>query len=70
MLLLFPQKTLDALPENAIQVAADREIDLAQTQQEMREIQNGSEYEGEVSQIIHRAERGLALLNALEGYSI
>ena len=53
-------------PKRAIQVAADREINIAQTQQEMWEIQNGSGSEREISQIIEGAERGLALLKEIE----
>ena len=65
-------RTFDGIPDQPNKLATAPDLDVGSTRQELKRIQNGTEENQELSQIIEQAESGLALLKALEreGYSI
>jgi hypothetical protein len=69
------EKTLNGVPEtnsSLVRQASKPELDLAGTRLALQEIQNGVDGDQKPGGIIHQAERGLKLLEALEkeGFSI
>ncbi len=69
------EKTLNGVPDtnsSLARLASKPELDLAGTRLALQEIQNGVDTDQKPGGIIHQAERGLKLLEALEkeGFSI
>jgi hypothetical protein len=66
------EKTFDGLPTRPSRLASLPDLDVVETRQALKKVQNGTEHEGETARIIDQAENGLALLQALEkeGYSV
>jgi hypothetical protein len=66
------EQTFRALPDWPAHLAALPDLDLDQTRQDLRTLNNGGNGEGSTAKSIQQAEQGLELLQALEkeGYSI
>ena len=66
------EKTFRELPARPARLATLPDLDLDQTRQDLKTLNNGGTGDGSAAQVIQQAEQGLELLQALEkeGYSI